>query len=327
MFLILIFVVLLHIFHIFAQTGCYDTDESTCYYWRISGMCEHRSYYNLMYETCRRTCNLCPSVSVIQPAVVVTSATKCQDKREECPAWKKHCKESSQYYNFMKKNCQRSCLFCADENCINSNKKCERYQSYGYCDRYHKYFSYMKRNCARACEFCEQHMNATSTPQNLTKEFLCDFEKHTCDWENQHFEDTADWTVGVLPNAPMTGYNNSKSYLYLDTQYRGSQAKLWLPWQLVLPESAEKKGVMCFNMMYQLNGGEVKVIQTAVSTAFDKFPSPSILFSTKVKALTWSHARFNVHVSKGYYITLIGEHGRPMSFIAIDYVYFTNGKC
>ena len=104
----------------FAQYSCYDNGNYlTCYYWLLNGACADRNHYDLMYQNCRQTCNLCPVVSVISSRSIQENKSNeegCKDNRDKCPRWKRYCEEGNEYYEFMVKNCRRTCLFCADVN-------------------------------------------------------------------------------------------------------------------------------------------------------------------------------------------------------------------
>ena len=312
------------------SSGCTDQMEFwTCYMWSHRGMCQNRYYLGYMNRNCRRMCGLCPVIPVVatRKRVSLINEEICQDNRDKCTTWKNYCDEGNEYFNFMMKNCRRTCLMCRDDDCQDLNKKCTRYEIYGYCHPEHRYFRYMIKTCSKSCRFClPTKQNRTFV--NLTKQFECDFEKDECDWENEHFEDTADWLVGTIKHGPEFGYNHSKSYLYLNTPYTEHEARLWLPWQLVLPIGGEEmKGTMCMNFMYQLTGGKLSIKQGENPSVTNKFPKPNLLFITKKKTNSWSHAQVTVEVSSRYYLLLNGVKGVAPSFIAVDNIYFTEEDC
>ena len=316
-----------------AQNGaCYDLDNAwSCYSWFLSGLCTERTYYNYMYKNCRKTCNLCPVIETKRPAEKVkVDGTVCKDNRNKCLQWRIHCGESSEYFDFMTKHCQRSCKFCVDKNCADKNKNCEKYEQVGYCDLDHKYFRFMNKTCPKACGFClpkDKRNEPMRVNLYLPKKYHCNFTKHTCEWENVHFEDGADWKIGLVQYGPQSGFNSTKgSYLYLDTRLEGYDAKLWLPWILVLPKD-EKRGSMCLRFMYQLSGGTLSVIQNESPTLARKFPQRQILFRTKIPTSAWEAANVLIQATDSNYLLLVGLKGRPSTFIIIDELYFTEGVC
>lgn len=329
-------------------SNCYDEEgETTCYYWRVSGMCQAAGYRNYMYQICRKTCNLCPSVYIppyhIPTQKRVKKRNSCRDRRSRCPGWKEYCPEGNGYYQFMQKHCPRTCLHCVDKMCKDSNPKCKQYEVFGYCEPTHRYFGYMKKTCPKSCHFCiSEKVNRTSNssqkqaPKNLKKEFVCNFEENECDWSNQLFEDSGDWTVGIDTNGPKTGFDNSTKYLHTDVTYRGYFANLWLPWQLVLPEnsnnratitSGEKDEIMCFHFMYQLFNGRLLVQESKNPTMHDKQPKSRTLFETGTKSENWTLAQVSVHANNKYNLMIVGERYLKKSYISLDDFYFTKGKC
>ena len=140
----------------------------------------------------------------------------------------------------MLKHCPRTCLVCADPNCKDLNTRCQNFRLSGYCHNENRYFNYMRKNCPKACNFCVQNETdvvdydgSKEQKVRIDKYFECDFEKNECDWWNQPFGDTGDWSVGVDPRGPKRGFNESASYLYLDAPYRGYRGKLGLPLSLI----------------------------------------------------------------------------------------------
>ena len=316
--------------------NCYDEEgETTCYYWRINGMCNQRNYRNYMYRICRRTCNLCPSKEVTPYPVPTTPIPykPCHDVRDKCPNWKEFCQPGNEYHVFMKKHCRRTCLVCADPNCKDLNSRCSTFKAAGYCHNEHRYFNYMRKSCQKSCEFCVRNNTDVidydgKKPVQIEKYFKCDFEQNECDWWNRPFEDNADWAVGVDPNGPKHGYNGSAKYLYAETPHRGYRAKLWLPWQLILPDGGLKSlGNMCFHFVYQITNGRLTVHQTPQPTLHEKSPNPQTLLETLEYRHGWTRTRLNVKADPQFYLTVIGHKGVSDSYIALDDFYFTKGAC
>ena len=81
--------------------GCQGNlrSEWLCNFWKGRGFCQQK-YVNYMKKYCCKTCGVVVTVS-------------CTDKNTSghCPTWKSYgfCAKSSQYYAFMKKNCEKSC--------------------------------------------------------------------------------------------------------------------------------------------------------------------------------------------------------------------------
>ncbi|XP_066913388.1 uncharacterized protein [Clytia hemisphaerica] len=318
--------------------NCYDEGgETACYYWQMNGMCHQAGYRSYMYQICRRTCNLCPSILITPyPRPTKKIAYKpCHDIRIKCPSWKEYCQPGNEYFSFMKKHCRRSCLFCADPNCKDLNVRCPRYKASGYCHHDHRYHNYMRKNCAKACQFCVredkdivQNGGRKPTLKKIRRYFECDFEKDECDWWNQPFGDTGDWAVGINKNGPQQGYNGSSKYLYVNVPYRGYRAKLWLPWQLVLPEGGLKSyGEMCFHFVYQITHGRLTVHEKAQPSMAAKHPNPRTLMETLDYKHKWTKAKLTVKVEPQSSLTIIGQQGVSTSFVALDNFYFTEGRC
>lgn len=305
--------------------GCTDLiDSYTCFNWKLNGMCQSPFYRNLAESHCQKTCELCYTWPE-------SSGKACKDRRKTCPKWIKHCQQNSVHYEFMTENCRRTCLFCEDKDCADKNERCEVYSDRGYCNVDHRYHAWMKKNCEMTCRFClapeNQETQVKKQIKNLKKHFFCDFEKDECDWSNQHFEDTADWSVGYHVYGPQKGFNSSK-YLYLGaTVYEDYYANLLLPWQLILPEDQMNKGKMCFHFVYQMNGGKISVSQKATPTLKKKYPQPTVKFTTLEKSLNWKYVKIDVDVSDGYELIVKGVKGVVDSYLAIDYVFFTEGRC
>lgn len=306
---------------------CQDRlDSYTCEMWKSSGMCADYSYSYLMTENCQLTCGFCPAYQRPKPKI------DCKDKRKSCFKWKRYCQPNSEFYTFMTRNCPRTCLFCEDENCFDKEEKCAKFTQHGYCQQHSRYFDSMRKNCEQSCKFClgvvdkdEQMKNEIA---NYNKEFFCDFEQDECDWTNNVFEDTAEWLTGVDSNGPKTGYNDTKSYLYLDAKYDGYYGYLRLPWQLFLPINEMSKGEMCFHFMYQLDhGAELVVMQRDSPTLANKFPGYDKKLTIKTKSTGWTHSKVDVHVSDGFELVLKGVKGETESYVAIDYVFFTKYAC
>jgi len=319
-----------------AYGNCYDAGgETACYYWHMNGMCRRLGYRNYMYKICRRTCNLCPSIYV-HPYNIPTKKPlrACRDVRTKCPSWKRYCKPGNEYYKFMMKNCQRSCLICSDPTCKDLNWKCPQYVQTGYCDPDHLYFAYMRKNCAKSCEFCTSSASKTSGVKmaerpivRVKKKFECDFETNECDWTNQFYEDSGDWLTGIDKNGPAKGFNDSKNYLYPSISHRGFKANLLLPWQLMLPEAGKSMGIMCFHFLYQISHGRLTVHETENPRMARKQPHPQTLLETLDYKLEWTRARLNVRADPNYNLMIVAEKGAEDTFIALDDFFFIKGKC
>ena len=324
---------------IFAQEwgNCYDEGgETACYYWRINGMCRHRAYRDNMYRICRRTCNLCPS-KVVPAYYVPTTAIPykpCHDVRDKCLSWKRYCEPNNEYFSFMQKHCRRTCLFCSDPNCKDLHVRCPSYHLSGFCHNEHKYFNYMRKNCQKSCSFCVQNGTdmagdkKTEVVPRVERFFECGFERDECDWWNQPFDDTGDWAVGVDPKGPKEGYKGSSKYLYAQVPFRGYRAKLWLPWQLILPDGGLKSlGDMCFHFVYRITHGRLTVHQTPQPTLVRKNQNPQTLLETLDYKSEWTQTRLNVKADPQFHLSIIGQKGVSTSYIALDDFYFTKGAC
>jgi len=321
------------------QSACTDAlDAYTCYKWRVDNICSDMSYRSLAIDNCRRSCNLCyrpPIVRVIPDPIIGVDNSRCEDKKDYCMKWRKHCEEGERYYDVMKKNCQRTCLFCTDQACQDNKPKCEAYRNLGYCKRTHRYHKFMKSHCEQSCKFCLPPDNdeiINSKPMHArvySKEFLCEFESDECDWSNQIFEDTANWVVGLDKHGPTTGFNNSGKYLYLDGAYEDYYGYLLLPWELILPDnSSARVAKMCLHFRYQMSDGEITVSQRAIPSLTNKTPSRVVKYKSGTKVRNWKHVKVNnIRASDRYHLMIKGTKGHQESFIAIDHVFFTRGEC
>ena len=310
-------------------SGCGDALGSyTCYNWYMNGMCNDHTYRYLMVENCQKTCNFCP---IWTGSTSKDAKITCQDNRQSCKKWRNHCQQNSVYYKFMTRNCKRACLFCEDENCIDVNDRCEKYRILGYCVEKHKYYHFMSKNCENSCKFCLPTHKETKVDGNIqsyNKEFLCDFEIHECDWLNLQIKDATNWVVGVDEHGPMTGFNSSRNYLYLNTKHEGYPGNIRLPWELILPSNEAEKGKMCFHFMYQMNhGGKIIVSQKVNPTLSTKYPSAIVRFSTEEMTTSWTHVKVNVYVSDNFELIVKGVKSQTKSYLCIDYVFFTDGEC
>jgi len=327
------------------QSTCRDSEDYyTCHNWSLQGMCTEPSYRQLAMENCKRTCNMCWGN---RNANDVTNSNRynnnndnikevCEDRDTSCSKWTKHCIEHSQYHEFMNENCRRTCGFCTDATCADINKRCTKYKERKYCEVTNVYHAFMKKNCERTCGLCTPPTkDAKTTPRtrlesfkSLKKEFLCDFEMDECDWMNQPFDDTAEWSVGRNPSGPPRGFKGSSGYLYLDDAiYEDYYANLLLPWQLVLPDGVTSLGKMCMHFMYVMNDGKLTVSQRATPTSRNKFPPTVVKFTNEKPALSWKHATVDVRVSDSYELIIKGTKGASHSYLAIDYLFFTKGGC
>jgi len=329
------------------SSTCRDkVDYYTCYNWSLNGMCTEPSYRQLAMQNCRRTCNMCYDTWATNDVTNTNSnnddnnnnGEACKDNRSTCSKWVKHCRKNSAYYEFMSENCRRTCGFCTDASCADINKRCDKYKKRNYCEITHMYHAFMKKNCELTCNFCRpptksvkktvMKKNPYETFLNLKKEYLCDFEEDECDWINQPFDDTADWSVGRNENGPAKGFKSSNGYLYLASGvYEDYYANLLLPWQLVLPDGVTVLGKMCLHFMYIMNDGKLTVSQRATPTSRNKFPPTVVKFTATSRTLSWKHAAVDVMVSDSYELVIKGTKGVPQSYLAIDYLFFTKGGC
>jgi len=102
-------------------SGCSDTDGD-CPQFKALGYCEPSSqYYNYMKTNCKKSCGLCVNPTLkptlkptTQPPKPTLPPSDCKDKDEHCVTYKNlgYCKQSSEYYPFMKGNCPKACGFC-----------------------------------------------------------------------------------------------------------------------------------------------------------------------------------------------------------------------
>jgi len=336
------------------SSSCRDkVDYYTCYNWSVNGMCTEPSYRQLAMQNCRRTCNMCWDTWASNDVANTDSSSssssnnnnnnndngeKCEDNRTTCSKWKKHCRHNSAYYEFMTENCRRTCGFCVDETCADINKRCEKYKKKNYCDIQHMYHAFMKKNCELTCKLCRPPTKnvkpKAKSPlnsqrfRNLKKEFLCDFEVDECDWINQPFDDTADWSIGRNENGPAKGFKSSNGYLYLAGKiYEGYYANLLLPWQLILPDGVTSLGKMCLHFMYMMNDGKLTVSQRGTPTSRNKFPPTVVKFTNEKPTLRWKHATVDVMVTDSFELVIKGRKGVRQSYLAIDYLFFTKGGC
>eukprot|EP00794_Sanderia_malayensis_P005355 gene5355-6026_t len=87
---------------------------------------------------------------------------RCRDKgkRGECADWKKQgfCKSSSEWFDYMKNNCKKSCGLCPGgkkAHCDDKEKKeCPGWKVKGYCKETSQWYGYLKENCKKTCGFC-----------------------------------------------------------------------------------------------------------------------------------------------------------------------------
>ncbi|XP_065067465.1 nematocyst expressed protein 8-like [Rhopilema esculentum] len=102
-----------------------------------------------MLSNCRKSCDKCEE--------------KCKDKDTDCEDWAKQgfCSKSSQWYSFMKDNCQDTCKICASKAeevkpCKDIEKDCVNWKRAGYCAKSQSFFSFMQKNCMKTCGFCKK---------------------------------------------------------------------------------------------------------------------------------------------------------------------------
>ena len=239
--------IILQILHIIAGSlfnqrdeQCTDIfDSGTCYKWFMYGMCKDNNFIHIA-ENCKRTCNRCPTV--ITKTLKKKRNNKafeevCKDEDSDCLSWQNQCQEGSEFYDFMQTNCRRTCHFCVDKNCKDRINSCKAYRNQGFCRINNPYHNYTKKYCEKTCGYClnyeKETMKEKEKKENkkafervfaektrkilrqpkYVKEFPCDFEIDECDWSNQIFDDTGDWSVGIHRDGPKRGYNNSKNYL------------------------------------------------------------------------------------------------------------------
>ncbi|XP_065063795.1 plasma kallikrein-like isoform X2 [Rhopilema esculentum] len=126
------------------NTACVDNDQR-CSGWAKSGECSSNPGY--MLSNCRKSCDKCEE--------------KCKDKDTDCEDWAKQgfCSKSSQWYSFMKDNCQDTCKICASKETITSTckdlydtKECAIWAKSGECSKNPKW---MHVNCQKSCGKCK----------------------------------------------------------------------------------------------------------------------------------------------------------------------------
>jgi len=229
-----------------------------------------------------------------------SSVTVCKDLSTACPQYKSwgYCRT---FPDYMGQNCMLTCGKCPECKDLNSN--CPGWLQY--CSRSSIYWPYMSRNCK--------------------KEFTCDFESGFCDWANQPIDDAANWAIGVASGGPSSGAKGSASYAYVDSTSNSYNAKLILPWELVLPLDKTSIGTMCLHLSFQTGSGSLKVIENVYPTASNKNPQQNVK-ATLQGSGTWVDGTVLVEVDDKRQLTLegvVGGSGR----VAIDNIAFVKGRC
>ncbi|XP_012561173.2 uncharacterized protein LOC105846713 [Hydra vulgaris] len=326
---IMVFVIASFIKPNLAQSqNCVDlASPQTCYSLFMSRMCRDISQYQFMFSYCKKTCEFCTSSTSH-----ISKFANCEDRRHQCPKWKHFCSHESKYYSFMASNCQKTCLFCSETNCIDLDENCSDFAKLGYCSNEH--FFNMEKKCPRSCGVCsnKKYENFVKKDnQDVIKEFFCDFENNECDWINEHFDDTADWKVGIINGETKLNKNLSNNYLYLKTEHESYFGNLLLPWQLVLPDPVQDIGEMCLNFELQMSGGKISIMEIQNPSNKNKNPTPRIIYSLdKVNenvAKEWNKIQVTVNVSSKNNLIIVGTKGPIGTYIAIDNMFFVAGSC
>lgn len=121
----------------------------------------------------------------------------CTDGHQNCQYWKdeNYCKDS-EYLDFMKLNCKKTCNYCSDEDdndeddddededkedltCKDSADCCSNLVGQGFCTKYEKF---MTDQCAKSCQKCVE----TTTKKPTTVSPNCVDENNNCaDWSRR----------------------------------------------------------------------------------------------------------------------------------------------
>jgi len=262
-----------------------------------------------------------------------SSVTVCKDLSTACPQYKSwgYCRT---FPDYMGQSCMLTCGKCPECKDLNSN--CPGWLQY--CSRSSIYWPYMSRNCKKTCKICTDGSGGGSGGGggggggggsggggSGKKEFTCDFESGFCDWANQPIDDAANWAIGVASGGPSSGAKGSASYAYVDSTSNSYNAKLILPWELVLPLDKTSIGTMCLHLSFQTGSGSLKVIENVYPTASNKNPQQNVK-ATLQGSGTWVDGTVLVEVDDKRQLTLegvVGGSGR----VAIDNIAFVKGRC
>eukprot|EP00112_Aurelia_sp_Birch-Aquarium-sp1_P020846 Seg5464.1 transcript_id=Seg5464.1/GoldUCD/mRNA.D3Y31 product="MAM and LDL-receptor class A domain-containing protein 2" protein_id=Seg5464.1/GoldUCD/D3Y31 len=309
---------------------CFDT-HGNCYYWYLSSYCSNPRTRPQMQVVCRKTCEFChlPVRSGTRNIVIAV----CRDNDNNCGYYANngYCQT---YPDWMKQNCQLSCNLCPTappttppvQGCKDLNTNCPTWKKY--CIATSIYWPYMSKNCKKTCDICTDGGTGggggTGTGSGK-KQFTCDFENGFCDWANQPIDDAADWAVGVVSGGPSAGANGSAKYAYVDSTNNGYAARLFVPWELILPVEKSYIGSMCMHFRYQTGSGSLKIIEVVYPTATNKRPS-SVNRGTFQGSGTWVSGRVLVQVDDKRQLVLegvVGSSGR----VVVDNISFVKGRC
>ena len=160
--------------------------------------------------------------------------------------------------------------------------------------------------------------------------YTCNFEEHECDWINSYFEDGGDWTVGQVIDVPYAEYKEENKYLYLNAD-RLHNAKLLLPWQLILPNGVEDMGALCFNFHFSVYAAVLVLKDQLNPSQGHRYKRPIVMWkkhgSRNVRPRSWNRAQVTVHAKSSNSLMFKGIKILEDGFVALDNFYFTKGHC
>eukprot|EP00794_Sanderia_malayensis_P015698 gene15698-17281_t len=252
----------------------------------------------------------------------------CKDVITSCALYKSY-GYCATYKTYMTANCARTCGFCStttpkpDSDCKDDNTNCPSWQQY--CVQSSRYWPYMSKNCKKTCKICTDGSGGGGGGNGSgKKEFQCSFEGNFCNWSNQHIDDAADWAVGTVAGGPSSGANGTSSYAYVNTGNSGYNARLVLPWELVLPIGTTNVGTMCLNFRYQTGNGNLKFIEDKYPDLNNKIPSP-INKGTLSGSGSWVYGKVQVYVDNERALVIEGTPGSSGK-VVIDELFFVKGS-
>lgn len=79
--------------------------------------------------------------------------------------------------------------------------------------------------------------------------------------------------------------------------------------------------------MYQISHGRLTVLETENPSMARKQPHPTKLFENVKYKDQWTKAKMNIRADSNYNLQLIAQKGVSNSYIIVDDLYFTDGKC
>ncbi|XP_065067687.1 MAM and LDL-receptor class A domain-containing protein 1-like isoform X2 [Rhopilema esculentum] len=273
--------------------------------------------------------NMAATTMLVVFLAVLYTVNACVDKESSCPSYRDagYC---DRYRDWMRTNCARSCGLCPTQapatGCQDLNNYCSTWKQY--CDSNSIYWPYMTKNCRKTCNLCTDGGTGGggSGGTQGKKEYECDFETDFCVWANQPIDDAANWVIGVASGGPSSGANGSASYAYVDSTVNNYNAKLILPWELVLPADKMYIGAMCLHFSFQTgNGGSIKIVEDIYPSTSSKTPGQNVK-ATLQGSGTWVNGKVLVQVDDKRQLSIdgiVGSSGR----IVIDNVYFVKGNC